>query len=901
MVYAEHIKEFIVHIFMFVMLTSNTSILKRCFLVVCILTTLNVMTAQPSSRPVPPNKLTVVGQIIEGQNNMPLEFATISIYNKDNNNIIEGTLSDSEGKFEIKLKKGNYYLKAEFISFESVTIDPIQFNQEKKLDLGQIILNTSSQVLEDIEITAEKSETIFALDKKVFNVGKDLANRGGSAEDILDNVPSVTVDIDGNVSLRGSEGVRILIDGRPSGLAGVGNANGLRSIAANMIEKVEVITNPSARYEAEGMAGIINIILKKNQAGGFNGSFDVNTGYPLRGGLTSNLNYRKGKINWFANYGLNYRENLGGGTMIQDQLTTIDNETLRQVSFVDRDMNRTGLTNSVRLGLDYFLKEKEQITAAFLYRRSDENNTGLVIFEDYLDDPTGFDVDPLWETQQESQKALNFNNFKNNAQSNNLYNVTNRTDDESEDEKNLEYSLNYRKTYSSREHTLNASVQFTERSEIESSDLRSLFQDNLPGTQEDIVQNSSNDESQKTWLFQMDYIHPLGKDHKFETGLRSSFRDIRNDYVVQELVNGQFQNIAAFTNNFLYDENIHAAYVIYGNAFKKFSYQFGLRGEYSFINTTLEQENIQNKRDYPNLFPSGFLNYNFSEKSALQVSYSRRVRRPRFWDLNPFFTFADNRNFFSGNPNIDPEFTDSYEIGQIQYFENLSINSSLFYRKTNASIQRVLIIDLNDITTLRTPLNVGTTHDYGLDISFNYSGLKWLKVDANWNIFVNQLKLNGTETNAAIFDYYVTTRNFSGSQSEFEDQFNFSLNEFETVTWNGRITMKFDFWDSDLQLRTNYRAPRQNAQGRSQGIASVDIGWSKDFLKAKNLTLTLSLRDLFNSRRRNGITLLDDYYQQNNFQWRGRTSTLTASYRINQKKPRGGQRGQRNSEGGGEF
>jgi len=844
---------------------------------------------------------TLSGQIIEEQTGNGLEFATISIFNKLNDKIVEGTLSETEGKFLLKLKKGTYYLKAEFISFSPTIIDPIEIGTEKNINLGTIILKANSQMLDDIEIIAEKSETIFALDKRIFTVGKDLANRGGSAEDILDNVPSVSVDIDGNVSLRGSQGVRILIDGRPSGLTGV---NGLRSIAANLIEKIEVITNPSARYEAEGMAGIINIILKKNEASGFNGSFDLSGGYPLRSGVSANVNYRKGKINWFANYGLNYNENVGGGKQLQDRLINDEGTSspIRQITFQDRQINRSSISNSFRFGMDYFLSEKEQLTGSFLYRKSDNDNNNFVLYEDYTGAIDNFDTSPLWENQStETKKTLNADEFARNIESENLFNNIKRSDDEIEDSKNLEYSINYKKTFSSSKHSLNASIQFNERSEVESSDLKSLFQQDLPGAEADLLQTSANDEGQKSWLFQADYVHPFGEDHKFETGLRSSFRDVTNDYIVEEQINGEFQPLAAFTNNFLYDEDIHAAYSTYGNKINKFSYQIGLRGEYSFINTRLSQENIENKRDYFNLFPSGFINYNFSEASAIQASYSRRVNRPRFWDLNPFFTFSDNRNFFSGNPNIDPEYTDAYEIGQIQYFEGLSINSSIFYRKTNASIQRIIIVNLNDITTLRTPINIGTTQDLGLDISINFSSIEWLKLDANWNIFLNKLTLDTDQTQEAIYNYYTTVRSFSGTRDDFNNQYDGRINEYQNITWNGRLTSRFKFWNSDLQLRMNYRAPRQNAQGSRQAIASLDLGWSKDFLKEKNLTFTLSARDLFNSRRRNGLTILEDYYQQSDFQWRGRTITLTASYRINQKKKRGGRSGGDSYQGGGDF
>ena len=715
----------------------------------------------------------------------------------------------------------------------------------------------------------------------------------------------MTVDIDGNVSLRGSGGVRILINGRPSGLAGADNTNGLRNIAANMIESVEVITNPSARYEAEGMAGIINIILKKNESEGFNGSFDLTGGYPARNGASANLNYRKNKINWFANYSINYRVNPGGGFAIQDQavIDTTTFEELRQFTVIDRERERKGTSNSFRFGLDYFFTDKDQLTASFLYRKSDDDNFSSIIFDDYLADSEDFDFNPFWERDIAELKQVNSRQFASTLNPELLYSQTIRTDSEFEDEENLEYSLNYSKEFSSREHKLNASFQFREESEVEGSELISDFDESLPGAAEQLRQRSNNAEGEENWLAQIDYVHPLGEDHKWEAGLRSSNREVVNNYIVEEEIEGFYQPIAAFTNNFKYDEDIQAAYFIYGNTIEKFSYQLGLRAEHTLIVTELleSEAGTDNRREFFNLFPSGFVNYNFSESNAVQASYSRRINRPRFWSLNPFFTFSDNRNFFSGNPNINPEFTDSYEIGQILYLSDLTVSSSLFYRHTVGSNQRVLISDKSNATTLRVPINIGTVDDYGLDVSLNYSGLEWLKLDANWNIFRNQLTLSQDETDEAIYRYYNEVRNFVGSQDEFQDIYGYNLNETDNITWNGRLTARITVWDSDLQIRTNYRGGVQTSQGRSDGIATVDIGWSKDFLADKNLTLTISVRDLFNSRRRIGFTVLDNFYQQSDFQWRARTASITASYRINQKKKRGSGNGGGDFGGGGDF
>ena len=786
-------------------------------------------------------QIKISGTIVDQDTKSPLEFATISIYSKRDSSLITGGLSEVDGTFEVQSRPGALYAVIEYISYEAVQID-VPLDRESRrggppsIDLGVIGLYESGIALNDVEIRAERSETQFSLDKRVFNVGKDLANQGGTAQDILDNVPSVTVDIEGAVSLRGSSGVRILIDGKPSGLANQDNANGLRSIPANLIDQVEVITNPSARYEAEGMAGIINIILKKDKGSGFNGSFDVSGGYPTNGGLGANVNYRKGNINWFANYGMRYRSTPGFGESFLRQDRS--GETFYQEVF--RDNERSGLSNSVRFGIDFIPNEKEILTGAFLFRKSDEDNFGTITYNDYINDFPG-----------------------------NLTLNTLRTDDEREDEIDLQYSINYKKEFSSRQHYFEATVQFQNETEEEGSDFLETSTAFIGNPIADLVQRSANEEANMEWLFQVDFVKPLGENGKFETGLRSSLRAINNDYAVEQEEDGQFVTLVGLTNDFNYDENVQAAYAIAGSKTGKFGYQFGLRAEYSDILTELEQTNEVNDRDYFSLFPSSFLNYEFSPGSTIQASYSRRIRRPRFWDLNPFFTFSDSRNTFSGNPNLDPEFTDSYELNYIKYMDDLTITGGFFYRHTTDKIQRILVFK-EDGTTNRQPENLATGDDYGLELTFQYSGIKWLRLDGNANFF--RQEVNGQNV---------------------DDSFSAS-----TTTWFGRFTSRASFWDSDLQLRFNYRGARETVQGTSRGIPSLDLGWSKDIL-GKQGTVTLSVRDVFNSRKRAGTTIGDGFFRESEFQWRARTATIAFNYRINQKKQRSrGERGGEDFEGG---
>ncbi len=798
-------------------------------------------------------QIEIKGKILDANTGNPLEFANVAIFSKRDSSVLAGGLTDAEGNFNIKSRPGKLYAIVEFMGYERFVIDPVPIDREKMMagdrtvNLGEVRLGDSGVDLAEVEVRAEKSETQFSLDKRVFNVGKDLANRGGTAEDILDNVPSVTVDVEGQVSLRGSQGVRVLVDGKPSGMAASDN---LRQIPANMIDKIEVITNPSARYEAEGMAGIINIILKKDDRSGFNGSFDVTGGFPAIAGVGANLNYRKGKINWFLNYGFNYRRGPGGGNLYQEiaQEDSLGQPLPLFVSEQVRDMCRGGFRNNIRAGIDYHLSEKEVLTGAFLYRISDEDNFTTLTYDDYLVS----------------------------ASPENLIHQSIRTDDEIEEESGLQYSLNYRKEFSNRNHFLNLTAQYEDELEKESSilDQDSLTSEGLRF--DELNQRSANEEGQRRWQFQADFNRAFNRDHKYEIGFRSSLRNIANSYLVEEEASdGTWFNLSNLSNDFNYDEYIHAAYVQYGNKFNKFSFLAGLRGEYSIVNTELVQTNEVNDRDYFNLFPSLFLSYEITEGNSIQTSYSRRVRRPRFFDLNPFFTYSDNRNFFSGNPNLDPEFTDSYEINYLKIWDKATLSSGVFYRHSTGVIERIRQL-LDDDTFITQPENLSTRDDVGLEFNIAYSGLKWLRFNTDLNFF-------RSVTEGTINEGLVNEQNFDA----------------ETLTWTARNTARFSFWNSDLQLRMNYRAPRQGAQSYYKSITSLDVGWSKDFLKSKNLSLTLSVRDVFNSRKRRYETIDDDFYNVGEFQWRARMGSVTASYRINQKKKRGRPGG--GYQGGGDM
>lgn len=435
-----------------------------------------------------------------------------------------------------------------------------------------------------------------------------------------------------------------------------------------------------------------------------------------------------------------------------------------------------------------------------------------------------------------------------------------RTDDEQEDEQNLEYALTYERLFDQEDRSLTVDVRYQDNLEKEGSDLRNEYfnGDLTPGSEPDLLQRSNNEEGERQFIFQADYRHPIGEEGKFEAGLRSSLREITNDYAVEELIGGEWQNLTGFSNVFVYDEKIHAAYLIYGQKFGKFSFQLGVRPEYSQVSTQLRTTNEVNDRDYLNFFPSGHFSYELPKDNSVQISYSRRVRRPNFWSLNPFFTFTDNRNYRSGNPNLNPEFTDAYEIGYLKYWGFGSLSSSIYYRHTTGEIERITRVDSETGISTSRPENLLTEDSYGFEINASIDPFKWWRINGDFNFY------------RAITD--------GGNLGESFQS--------DTYSWFTRTTSRFTVWDDlDIQLRVGYRSPRRTTQGTRQGMYRVDLAASKDLLN-DNATLTVSIRDLFNSRRYRYIAEGENFYTENDYQWRARQVVLTFNYRINQQKRR---------------
>ncbi|GAB4017619.1 TonB-dependent receptor [Spirosoma koreense] len=770
----------------------------------------------------PDNQLAIRGALVDEQNK-PVPFGNVALFQKADSTLITGALSDESGAFEIRSKPGAFFLKISVVGYQDKRLSGIQVT-DKPIALGKIVLKSSSKRLEEVVVKGERSRMELALDKKIFNVGKDLANAGGTAADILSNVPSVAVDAEGNVSLRGSNSVRILIDGKPSGLVSFKGGSGLQQLQGSAIERVEVITNPSARYEAEGMGGIINIVLKKEHREGINGSFDIITGYPANFGLAANVNYRRKNLNFFINYTNSFRNTPGRSSMYQEVYRNDSTFITQQNS----TSSQKGINNNARAGLDYFFNPKNVLTASYTWRLSKGKRFSDITYRDYQ------------------------------FSTSNLKSITNRTQDETETEPNSEYALTYKRSFAREGHELTADVRYLDN--WESSDqyfTQQTFQpDGSTLMTPSILQRSLNDETEKQFLVQVDYVQPFSKNGKLEAGLRSSTRDMTNDFsVTQQAGDGSWTPLPGLVNDFLYQERINALYGIVGNKMRKFSYQAGLRAEKTDVTTTLRRTNDVNPRHYTNLFPSVHATYDLPRQHALQLSYSRRIRRPQYNDLSPFMTFSDNRNFWSGNPNLNPEFTNAFELGHIKYFSKGSISSAVYYRHTDGKILSIRRVNEQGYSTTR-PENLSSENSYGAEFAGSYSPITWWKLDGSFNFF--RAITNGS---------------------------NLDVNyQSDTYSWFTRMISRFSLPKSlDLQLRGNYEAPQKTPQGRRKALATLDLSVSKDLLN-NNGTLTLNVLDVFNSRRYRSITEGENFYTESSSQYRLRQINLTFSYRLRQAK-----------------
>ena len=750
-------------------------------------------------------EISIFGEIKDAISKSTIPYATVVIADKTTKQVLGGTTSNEKGQFNIKTDATNFYVEISFMGFKTQKLENLNYNQNI-LNLGTIVLKEDSQMLNTVEVRAEVSKTQFKLDKKVFSVGKDIASTGMSALEVLNNVPSVNVNIEGEVSLRGSAGVQILINGKPSVIAEQGG-NALGTITADMIESIEVITNPSAKYDAEGTAGVLNIILKKNEKKGLNGSISLNTGIPDNHSVGVSLNRRTEKFNLFTQLGVGYRS-------VPRYNENINTNKLNDTTIVSNGTNyRNESFFNLILGTDYHINEYNVLTLSGNYAYELEDQPSRTNFELYHQDV--------------------------------LQNKWYRTEVTDATNPKWQYELNYKKDFKDdEEHTLLFSALGSSFAKETSSKFNNT---DVIGANNNSNQQTAANYNQTDYTFKLDYTDPITETVTIEAGTQYLINDVGNDYEVRNLNNGVPQVIDSLTNNFEYNQKVLGVYGTGAYEGDKWGIKLGIRMENTDLKTVLTNTNEKNSQQYTSFFPSAHTSYKINSDVSLQLGYSKRIYRPRLWDLNPFFNISDNYNIRKGNPNLLPEFSDSYELTGIYKIGKAIMNTSFYHRYTTEVVERVFTIVDNVKTTM--PLNIGTNKMLGVEVNGKYSPLKWLTFngDFNWNTFDRNGKYNNQ-----IFD-------------------------FTGTSWSSRISYKLGLpADIDIEVTGNYRSSYKTLQNNVSDYAFADLGVRKKIMKGKAV-INLAVRDLFASRiDQNESDNINNY--QYSYSRRGRFFMLGFSY-----------------------
>jgi outer membrane receptor for ferrienterochelin and colicins len=787
------------------------------------------------------NKVKVTGKVFEKVSKQPLEYATISIMAPNDTKVIAGGITNPKGEFEVAVAPGTYDIKVEFISFKATEIKAKTI--EGDTNLGVVNLSEDAAQLNEVVVRAEKSTVEIKLDKKVYNVGQDMMVKGGTVSDVLDNVPSVSVDSEGNVSLRGSDNIRILIDGRPSNAINVAEA--LRQLPADAIDKVEVITNPSARYDAEGGSGLINIILKKGKNQGINGTFIASTGIPETYGLSANLNYKTEKLNYFTTLGYNNRTSEGGGLTNTSYFNA--DGTPKGYLDEDRDTKRTSDGFNGRAGVEWTLTPTTFWTNAINYQKSSGDTKDVIKY-------SNFDGDHAF-----TGDSYRINNGDTGSQ-------------------NFEYTSNLIKNFNDKGHKLTADLSISRNTD----DSNSII-DASPN-----FNTTLNDQVQKQVLLQADYVLPIGKGSQFEAGYKGSFGDLNNQYVITDNAGAVDPNLS---NTLEYKENINALYTQYGFKVNKFSYLFGLRWEDTNIQVNLLDTKDFTTKKYNNLFPSAFISYEISDQSNFTASYSKRLTRPRGRFMNPAVNYSSNVNIFQGNPDLDPSLTDKYDIGYIKRWDKVTFNTSAYFENTKDVFSFVRTPNGDEVNgipvILSRPINLGREQKYGFEFTLNYTPFKWWRLNSNFNLY--NVKTTGENT-------YTDTQGNVVVQN-LDNQAN---------TWFARVSSKVTLpYKIDWQLNGTYNGEQKTAQGKNLDQFSMNTAFSKDILKDK-ATIAFNISDIFNSRIMRSYTYLqndatlESQTSYGEMQFRKRQFNLSFTYRFNKAKNERDKNAAPKNEGGGD-
>jgi outer membrane receptor protein involved in Fe transport len=770
----------------------------------------------------------VTGKVIDKLSNEPVEYANIGFYTLRDSSLVTGGITNEKGEFNIdKVPMGRYFAEVKFIGYNTLTVESFGVNPKNLMaNLGELTLEPASENLEAVVVTGQRQMLTHNLDKKVFSVERDINAEGGTALEIMQNIPSIEVDMEGNVSLRGSQNVTILVDGRPS------TYTSIEEIPSSIIETVEVITNPSARYDPDGLSGIINIVLKKRRDPGYHGMVMLNAGTGDKYNGTLNVNYREDKFNFFAN--ASFRQHQMTGQTLSDRETTLS-QGGTSLLFQDQDFRRQGQFLNFKGGVDYFINNSNTLTLTGGYSSRDFG----------MWDITQTDLTMPSQTSQYFRENDGFNGGES-------YN----------------FALNYKLNGKQKGQELTSDVFYYSMLGESGTDLTQWW--DLEQFDRLYEQTESNFLGNNL-TFQTDLVQPIGNGGRLETGLKATLRSQDNDYLFSNKQDNTWVLDELRSNNFVYEEQQYSAYAIYSNTFAdgKFSYQGGLRVEQAFTNADqLATDDEPIKRDFLNFFPSAHIKWDINQKNSAQVAYSRRVSRPHTRMLNPFIDYSDPLNMSMGNPWLNPEFTNSFEVSYFYNLPKTKLNATIFQRNTTDIVTRYVEVDDEGIAW-STFENIDESRSIGLEGVITQTIAPWWKVNASANYY-----------NMKLYSDLLDERSSQGD--------NWSVRA--TSTWNiGK--------NVELQLNGNYRSPSVSVGGSmrfwqtggGQGITEemywMDLGVRVNVFNKKG-TITLRVSDLFNTMDFRSSTWGDNFTSNIERTRESRIIFLGFSYRINEYRAR---------------
>ena len=786
-------------------------------------------------------------------------YASITFKNQQNAQLSDAVLADADGSYKLELAPGNYEVSIEAVDYKKFTqtvkvekagtIAPFVIISDGKANL------TNTTDIQGVVITATSTKPYkVELDKKTYDPSQDIVSKGGSLQDVLTNVPSVSVDTDGTVSMRGSSNVRFLINGKPSALLGIDDgANALQSIPADQIERIEVITNPSSKFEASGTAGILNIILKKSKKAGFNGSVIGTLGYLPQTNLNTSLNWRKGNVSWFLNGGGGYREskNTNRNDNYYNNVTTTGQET---ESHQNSEIKNKNNNYNATAGIVYDITDKTSVNASGTVRTFDSENSGNIDYNyNFLNAASTF----LQRRTSGSNNNLAFQGD---------FGLDHKFDDKGQ---NLSLSLSLQR---------NKSNNDTNISEFSDYNTTSSLQ-NIIG------QKTIN----KSVIAKADYELPIGEVSRLEAGYRldSNNNDYDNNVQQSTTLSPALQYLGLYTYDANYKEMFNAFYVQFKSKVGKLGYQLGLRDEIS--NVTIDYHNLQGtdpvdnrKKSYNNLFPSVYLSYDVAKDNQILVNYSRRIDRPRGFFLIPNPNYSDNQNIFDGNIDLNPSYVDSYEVGYSISKKKLTINPTLYFKHETDDTKMLVYnkavnfeyFDENGIQQTgkriefhTKPINLGTKDTYGLDLNFNWDATSWLKFMGNVDVFGYNIKGSTPyETLDVLGSPITATANFSGNG----------------ISTKSRLTSTFKIDKTlNLQLQGFYRGGTKTDYQVRKDMYAINFGASKTIWNG-NGTIAFNIQDIFNTRSMRATTYTANSTRDSYMQWQPRQFAVSLTYRFKQ-------------------